>query len=65
MSAAFEAARQSLSPTAVLDHPAARAEHSLVTDASATHLGAVIQQKRHGQGWQSLGLFHLCWTEPR
>jgi hypothetical protein len=57
MSAAFLAARSSLSSSAVLDHPAAEAELSLATDASATHIGAVIQQKRHGSGWRPLGFF--------
>jgi hypothetical protein len=57
MAAAFEAARQSLSSTAVLEHPVAVAELSLVTDASATHAGAVIQQKRLGKGWRLLGFF--------
>jgi hypothetical protein len=57
MSSAFAAARSSLSATAVLDHPAADAELSLATDASATHIGAVIQQKRPGLGWRPLGFF--------
>jgi hypothetical protein len=41
----------------VLDHPAAGAELSLATDASATHVGAVIQQKCPGSVWQPLGFF--------
>jgi hypothetical protein len=57
MVAAFEAARRSLSPTAVLEHPVAEAELSLVTDASATHVRAVIRQRRRGQGWRPLGFF--------
>jgi hypothetical protein len=57
MAAAFEAARRSLSSTAVLQHPVHGAELSLVTDASATHVGAVIQQRRPGQGWRPLGFF--------
>jgi hypothetical protein len=55
MSAAFEAARQSLSSTAMLDHPAAWVELSLVTDASATHVGVVIQKEWPWQDWQLLG----------
>jgi hypothetical protein len=55
MSAAFEAARQSLSSTPTLDHPAAWVELSLVTDASTTHMGTVIQQKWPGQDCWPLG----------
>jgi hypothetical protein len=57
MAAAFLAARCSLSSSTVLDHPAADAELSLATDASATHVGAVIQQKRPSSGWRPLGFF--------
>jgi hypothetical protein len=57
MVAAFEVARCSLSSTAVLEHPVPKADLSLVTDASATHVGAVIQQQRPGQGWRLLGFF--------
>ncbi len=45
MAAAFQAARSSLSSSVVLAHPVAGAELSLVTDASATHVGAVVQQR--------------------
>ncbi len=55
MIAAFLAARQSLSSSAVLEHPVDDAELSLVTDASSSHVGAVIQQKQPGQGWRPLG----------
>jgi hypothetical protein len=54
---AFSAARQALSSSAVLAHPAPGAELSLVTDASATHVGAAIQQRRPGQAWRPLGFF--------
>jgi hypothetical protein len=57
MVAAFEAARRSLSTTKVLEHPVLEAELSLVTDASTTHVGTVIQQRRPGQGWRPLGFF--------
>jgi hypothetical protein len=57
MAAAFQAARSSLSSSAVLAHPVAGAELSLVTDASATHVGAVVQQRRRGQAWRPLGFF--------
>ncbi len=52
MSTAFLAARGALSSSA-----AAGAEISLVTDASATHVGAVVQQRRHGRAWRPLGFF--------
>ncbi len=55
MAAAFQAARSSLSSSAVLAHPVVGAELSLVTDASATHVGAVVQQRRRGQAWRPLG----------
>jgi hypothetical protein len=54
---AFSAARHALSSSAVLAHPAPGAELSLVTDTSATHVGAAIQQKRPGQAWRPLGFF--------
>jgi hypothetical protein len=57
MIATFSVARQSLSSSAVLEHPVDDAELSLVTDASSSHVGAVIQQKRPGQGWRPLGFF--------
>jgi hypothetical protein len=57
MAAAFLAARGALSSSAVLAHPAAGAEISLVTDASAMHVGAVVQQRRQGRAWRPLGFF--------
>jgi RNase H-like domain found in reverse transcriptase/Reverse transcriptase (RNA-dependent DNA polymerase) len=57
MSAAFQAARESLADTALLDHPAAAAELALVTDASASHVGAVLQQRRRGQSWRPIGFY--------
>jgi hypothetical protein len=42
MVAAFAAAKAMLARAALLDHPAAGADISLVTDASATHIGAVL-----------------------
>jgi hypothetical protein len=53
----FMAARRALSSSAVLVHPARGAEISLVTDASATHVGAAIQQRWPGQAWRPLGFF--------
>jgi RNase H-like domain found in reverse transcriptase len=57
MTAAFRAARESLADTALLDHPAAAAELALVTDASASHVGAVLQQRRRGQAWRPIGFY--------
>jgi hypothetical protein len=57
MATVFLAARGALSSSAVLAHPAAGAEISLVTDASATHVGAVVQQCRRGGAWRPLGFF--------
>jgi hypothetical protein len=57
MATAFSAARRALSSSAVLAHPAEGAEISLVTDASATHVGAVVQQRRQGGAWRPLGFF--------
>jgi hypothetical protein len=54
---AFRLARTALAETALLDHPAADAQLSLVTDASATHIGGVLQQKRRGSTWRPLGFF--------
>ncbi len=53
----FAAARQALSSSAVLVHPAKGAEISLVTGESATHVGVTIQQRRPGQAWRPLGFF--------
>jgi RNase H-like domain found in reverse transcriptase/Reverse transcriptase (RNA-dependent DNA polymerase) len=57
MSAAFAASKAALAAATLLDHPAADAAVSLATDASATHIGAVLQQQRRGSGWRPLGFF--------
>jgi cleavage and polyadenylation specificity factor subunit 1 len=57
MDAAFKAAKAALQAATLLEHPDAAAEISLVSDASATHVGAVLQQKRLGQAWRPLGFF--------
>jgi hypothetical protein len=53
----FAAARSALFPLAVLAHPVAGAELSLIMDASARHVGAVIQQHCCGQAWRPLVFF--------
>jgi RNase H-like domain found in reverse transcriptase len=51
MKTAFAAARVALADTALLAHPA------VVTDASSSHVGAVLQQRWRGHGWEPLGFF--------
>jgi RNase H-like domain found in reverse transcriptase len=55
MAAAFQAAKAALQAVALLEHPTAEADLSLVTDASSSHLGAVLQQRLHGGRWRPLG----------
>ena len=55
--AAFSAAREALAATALLVHPSPHAQLSLVTDASASHVGAVLQQRLRGEPWRPLGFF--------
>ena len=45
-----------LSSAVLLDHPSPSAEVSLVTDASASHIGAVLQQRKK-TSWRSLAFF--------
>jgi Reverse transcriptase (RNA-dependent DNA polymerase)/RNase H-like domain found in reverse transcriptase len=49
MGAAFEAAKHTIQRTAQLVHPDPSAPISLATDASSTHMGAVLQQLVKGQ----------------
>ena len=58
MLAAFSAAKSALSSAAELAHPSSGAELALVTDASATHVGAALhQRRRRGTSWEPLGFF--------
>jgi cleavage and polyadenylation specificity factor subunit 1 len=57
MSAAFTAAKAALSAAFLLDHPSSAAELALITDASASHVGAVLQQRRPGHSWRPLAFF--------
>jgi RNase H-like domain found in reverse transcriptase len=57
MQAAFAGAKAALSVTALLDHPSLAGELALYCDASASHTGAVLQQRQPGQHWRPLGLF--------
>jgi hypothetical protein len=63
---AFQNAKCLLAAAVPLQHPAPQAELSLVTDASNTHIGDVMQQKS-GDYWRPLGFFSrkLTDTESR
>jgi hypothetical protein len=56
MGAAFQAAKDSLCAASRLAHPDPEAEVNLVTDASNSAVGAVLQQ-RVAVGWQPLAFF--------
>lgn len=53
---AFEQCKESLSNAALLAHPDCDAQLALVTDASDTAMGAVLQQLKGGH-WQPLAFF--------
>lgn len=58
MQSAFEKAKQAVLDTACLAHPIYKAEISLEVDASACHVGAVLQQQRcPSDPWTPLGFF--------
>jgi hypothetical protein len=54
---AFLAAKAAIAATTQLAHPSPAAEMALVTDASGTHVGAVLQQRVGRQPWRPLGFF--------
>jgi hypothetical protein len=56
METAFTAAKAALVATVPLAHPLPGAQLALASDASDTHVGAVLQQQV-GQHWQPLGFF--------
>lgn len=56
MIAAFEECKKSLTRATVLAHPDPTAEITLITNASETAMGAVVQQKV-GNEWQPLAFF--------
>ncbi len=56
MGAAFQAAKDALCAASGLAHPDPEAEVNLVTDASNSAVGAVLQQ-RLAAGWQPLTFF--------
>jgi len=58
MVAAFIAAKAALCAATTLVHPDPAADISIMVDASATHVGAVLQQRRQGAHlWDPLGFF--------
>jgi len=58
MVAAFIAAKAALCAATTLVHPDPAADISIMVDASATHVGAVLQQRRRGAHlWDPLGFF--------
>ncbi len=59
---AFQNAKCILVVAVPLQHPARQAELSLVTDASDTHIGGVMQQKS-GDHWWPLGFFSRKLTD--
>ena len=56
LSQAFEECKVSLSRVAMLSHPDGAAPIALVTDASTTAMGAMLQQRRQNT-WQPLAFF--------
>ncbi len=56
METAFAAAKAALVAAVPLAHPLPGSVLALATDASDTHVGAVLQQ-HVGQHWQPLGFF--------
>ena len=58
MIVAFDTAKTSLCSSALLSHPSSAAELVVVTDASSSHMGAALLQRRcRGDPWQPLGFF--------
>jgi len=58
MAGSFQRIKSELAAAARLAHPAEAAKISLAVDASASHIGAALQQKRAGQAaWEPLGFF--------
>ena len=55
---AFAAAKTALSSAVRLAHPVSAAELALMSDASSSHVGAVLQQRLLGSTcWWPLGFF--------
>ena len=66
MQEAFSAAKTALSTATSLAHPVSSADLALVCDASATHVGAVLQQRRlYSTSWEPLGFFSKKLDKPQ
>jgi cleavage and polyadenylation specificity factor subunit 1 len=64
--AAFRAAKAALCHTATLAHPDASAEISVMTDASESHVGAVLQQRASPSSpWRPLGFYSKKLTDTQ
>jgi hypothetical protein len=56
--AAFQAAKAALCPATTLAHPDQQATLSLMVDAAATHIGAVLQKRwAWKDSWRPLGFY--------
>ncbi|KMQ85815.1 gag-pol polyprotein [Lasius niger] len=64
MDQAFERCKDSLSRATLLAHPDPAAELAVTTDASATAIGAVIQQRTQ-EGWQPLAFLSKKLSEAQ
>jgi len=66
MEISFAAAKEALANAANLSHPSPTAELAVVADASATHVGAALQQRRQGsQHWEPLSFFSRKLDKPQ
>ena len=66
MQSAFSAAKIALSTATSLAHPVSSADLALVCDTSATHVGAVLQQRRlYSTSWEPLGFFSKKLDKPQ
>jgi RNase H-like domain found in reverse transcriptase len=58
MAAAFAAVKEAVAAACELQHPAPGAKLAMVTDASSSHIGAVLQQRTTaGGGWKLLAFY--------
>lgn len=66
MGTAFVAAKNALAAATCLVHPVPSAELALACDASSTHVGAVLHQRRWQSGpWEPLGFFSKKLDRPQ
>ena len=66
MQGAFSAAKAALSTATSVAHPVSSADLALVCDASASHVGAVLQQRRlYSTSWEPLRFFSKKLDKPQ